>query len=140
MFKLIKKIISNFLEKKEFIRGEINLNNRKGSLHKAWGHIFSNHLEGDYIEFGVYEGESFKNSIKIYLEFKSWLKNQIKSDEPWRVKVSEQSVLNKPIIFHGLDTFEGMPKNRENNIIFDEGNFKASKESVEKKIDFHLQL
>ena len=75
------------------------------------------------------------DSIKIYLEFKSWLKNQIKSDEPWRVKVSEQSVLNKPIIFHGLDTFEGMPKNRENNTIFAEGNFKASKESVEKKIE-----
>ena len=42
---------------------------------------------------------------------------------------------NKPIIFHGLDTFEGMPKNRENNTIFAEGNFKASKESVEKKIE-----
>tara|TARA_B110000438_G_scaffold292293_1_gene330433 strand:+ start:810 stop:1553 length:744 start_codon:yes stop_codon:yes gene_type:complete len=134
MFTFIKKIIANFLEKKQFIRGEINLNNRKGSLHKAWGHVFSNHLEGDYIEFGVYEGESFKDSIKIYLEFKSWLKNQLKSGEAWRIKVSKQSVLNKPIIFHGLDTFEGMPKNAENNVIFDEGNFKASEEYVKTKL------
>ena len=65
MFKFIKKFISIFLQKKQFIRGEINLNDRKGSLHKAWGHIFSNHLDGDYVEFGVYQGASFFNSIKI---------------------------------------------------------------------------
>ena len=130
MFKFIRKFISIFLKKKQFIRGEINLNDRKGSLHKAWGHIFSNHLDGDYVEFGVYQGDSLFNSIEIYLEFKNWLKLQLNSKEKWRVKISEQSPLNKKIIFHGLDTFEGIPKNRENNISFSEGNFKASEEFV----------
>ena len=32
-------------------------------LHKCWGHIFSNHLLGDYVEFGVYKGDTLIQSV-----------------------------------------------------------------------------
>ena len=30
------------------------------------GGIFSNHIEGDYVEFGVYKGESAVSAIESY--------------------------------------------------------------------------
>ena len=130
----MKKIFKTLFEKKQFVRGNINLNTRKGALHKSWGHIFSNHLFGDYVEFGVYKGESFIDSINMYLEFKSWLKSQFTSDEEWRIKVAKNSKLNEEIFFHGLDTFEGMPDNKENSYVFKKNAFFAKEEIVKNKL------
>ena len=122
MITLIKQYIKNLFTKRQFVLGDINLNSRKGAIHKAWGHIFSNHLFGDYVEFGIYKGETFFNSISIFKEFKSWLKKEKYSEETWRRNVSEKSVLHQKF-FHALDTFEGMPDNNENNFIYEQGNF-----------------
>tara|TARA_A100001011_G_C14256113_1_gene820171 strand:- start:680 stop:1426 length:747 start_codon:yes stop_codon:yes gene_type:complete len=135
MISIFKQYVKNIFLKKQFIIGDLNLNTRKGALHKSWGHVFSNHLNGDYVEFGVYKGESFIDSIKTFLEFKTWLKKEIKSNENWRAKVSSQSKLHNKIYFHALDTFEGMPKNNEDNFIFGEGNFKASEKILKDKIN-----
>ncbi len=130
MIKIMKKIIKDFLEKYKFVRGDINLNSRAGALHKCWGHIFSNHLFGDYVEFGVYHGDSFLESIKQFKQFKKWLENQKNSSETWRVQVAINSPLNQAVYFHGLDTFEGMPKNDEKNFIFHEKSYLSSHEKV----------
>ena len=61
--------------------GSLNKNNREGALHKAWGHVFSNHLIGDYVEFGVYKGDSFVESHKQYSNFRKWLASQTTSRE-----------------------------------------------------------
>jgi len=81
----MKKIIRDFLARYKFVRGDINLNSRTGALHKCWGHIFSNHLFGDYVEFGVYHGNRFLESIKQFEQFKKYLENQKNSNEAWRV-------------------------------------------------------
>ena len=52
---MLKKFIKNKLDNYSFVRGDINLNDRNGMLHRVWGYVFSNHLFGDYIEFGVYK-------------------------------------------------------------------------------------
>ena len=39
---------------------------RNHALHMAWGHIFSNHLRGDYWEFGVYRGDSMLISFNQF--------------------------------------------------------------------------
>ena len=129
-----KKTIKNLLEKLSINRGDINLNTRKGAFHKAWGYIFSNHIVGDYIEFGVYKGDSFYNSIIVYLKFRQWFVNEFNSKENWRVNLARKSPLNQLSRFHGLDTFEGMPENNEKNIIFEKGNFNSNIENVNKKI------
>ena len=120
---MLKKIINKFLLNYKFVRGDINLNSKAGALHKAWGHIFTNHLLGDYIEFGVYKGESFRISIEQYISFKSWLEDQKLVSEKWRNNLAKNSPLNKKIIFHGLDTFSGMPSNEEDNLVFNKNNF-----------------
>ena len=104
-------------------------------MHKAWGQIFSNHLYGDYVEFGIYKGESFLNSLEVFLEFKNWLKKQKNSNEAWRINIAKESPLNDTVFFHALDTFVGMPQNKENNFIYKEGNFGYSYEYFKKKLN-----
>lgn len=140
----MKKIIKNILNNYKFIRGDINQNNREGALHKCWGHIFTNHLLGDYVEFGIYHGDSFVESIKQFEQFKKWLENQKSSSEKWRAEIALKSPLNNEIYFHGLDTFEGMPDNNENNLVFHKKSFQSSYEKVFERIkkanfkDFYL--
>ena len=131
----MKRILKYFLEKYKFVRGDLNLNNRTGMLHKCWGHIFSNHLLGDYVEFGVYKGDTLAQSVLQYQQFKTWLENQKNDKEKWRNKVALSSPLNKNIFFHGLDTFQGMPENNEKFFVFDKGNFEASFDDVNKRLN-----
>ena len=63
---MIKSFLKKILDRMRIVSGTINLNDRRGALHKAWGHIFSNHLLGDYVEFGVYYGDSL-NKSKFFL-------------------------------------------------------------------------
>jgi len=122
---MLKNLLKKILGMMRIVSGTINFNDRRGALHKAWGHIFSNHLLGDYVEFGVYNGDSLIKSIVEFNYFKKWLENQKKSSEVWRQEVAKKSLLNKEIFFHGLDTFTGMPDNDEQNYIFKEGTFKS---------------
>ena len=131
---LIKIIIKKILEKLGIVYGTLNLNDRRGALHKAWGHIFSNHLFGDYVEFGVYQGDSISKSIIEFHYFKKWLEKEKKSKELWRQDVAEKSLLNNKIFFHGLDTFAGMPENEEKNYIFKKGTYLADYEAVQDKL------
>jgi hypothetical protein len=100
----------------------------------AWGHISNNHLRGDYWEFGVYKGDSMLISWKEYQKFRYWNESQLKSDEPWRVKLAKDYLSYEPK-FIGFDTFLGLPANNENNSNFNEGNFAASLKSVQLKLE-----
>ena len=117
---IIKKLINHILDKLSLIRGNINLNDVSGALHKSWGHIFNNNLHGFYIELGVYKGNSAIKSLNNFNQMKIWFNQQKKSDEHWRREIANSSPLNQIINFHFLDTFEGMPANNENNISFAE--------------------
>lgn len=127
---MLKNLIRGILKRGNFVRGPINLNDREGGLHKIWGHVFSNHLYGDYVEFGVYNGESFLNSIQQYKIFMNWLESQKQSNEQWRRDVANSSPLNENILFHGLDTFSGMPQNNEENFTFAKGTFLSDYDNV----------
>jgi O-methyltransferase len=107
---------------------------RNHALHMAWGHIFNNHLRGDYWEFGVYKGDSTLISWTQYQKFKSWNQSQLKSDEQWRVKLAQEYSAWEPK-FIGFDTFFGLPANNEKNSSFDEGNFASSLEFVKSKLE-----
>jgi len=81
--------IKKLLEPREFvIVGSLDKNSQEGALYRAWGHAFSNHLIGDYVEFGVYKVDSFVESYKQYFIFNKWLISQTKSTENWRRKVA----------------------------------------------------
>tara|TARA_B100000963_G_C22615603_1_gene667170 strand:+ start:455 stop:1213 length:759 start_codon:yes stop_codon:yes gene_type:complete len=136
MKKIIKKIFGKYIKNLKIIRGDLNLNTRRGALHKAWGYIFSNHIIGDYVEFGVYQGSSMIDAIETYNEFKDWLINETSSDEMWRRNVAvESDLLKNNSIFHGLDTFEGMPQNDEKHLAFKKGNFLSNFDEVKSKMD-----
>lgn len=130
----MKKTILSIIEKLKIIRGNVNRNDRFSALYRAWGHVFSNNMYGDYVEFGVYRGDSVIFSLQAHYEFMKWLNNQKKSDEGWRKKVSNKSPLNKLPQFHCLDTFGGMPNNKEGEIQFHSQSFTTSLELVKKKV------
>jgi len=130
---MIAKYIKSFFERRGFVLGgELNKNDRAGALHRAWGHVFTNHIQGDYVEFGVYQGGSFVESYKQYKIFDRWLQGQLASPEEWRRTVAQRYSSHKTH-FHGLDTFAGMPENAEGNATFAEGTYVASHAAVREK-------
>lgn len=76
-------------------------------------YVFSNHLEGDYVEFGVYKGDGIVASLSCHREFIGWLDEQKKVDEAWRRRIANESLLNNYPSFHCLDTYSSMPENNE---------------------------
>ncbi len=131
---ILKSIIKNLLSTLNVVRGNIHRNDRQGALYRAWGHIFSNHLPGDYVEFGVYTGGGVIASLTNYGEFKKWLELEKVSKENWRRKLASQSKLNSPPTFHCLDTFTGMPENDERNPSFAAGTFNSNYDEIKKRI------
>lgn len=127
-------IISKILKFSSFNRGPLHRNDRVGALHRAWGHVFTNHLVGDYFEFGVYQGTSFVSSIEQCRVFRAWLESQLNSKEVWRREVAKNYFNNPPPKFFGLDTFEGMPLNDEGNMTFDAGTFVSDFDSVNSNV------
>ncbi|MDG2348175.1 MAG: TylF/MycF/NovP-related O-methyltransferase, partial [Gammaproteobacteria bacterium] len=117
-----------------------NRNDRYGALIRAWGYVFSNHLSGDYVEFGVYQGLSVKLSMDAYKNFSSWLKSQHSSSDKWRNDVAKSSPLNKLPTFHCLDTFSGMPENDEQNYSFKKGSYHGELEQVKKFLNKYNSL
>tara|TARA_R110000868_G_scaffold153644_10_gene379178 strand:+ start:11404 stop:12126 length:723 start_codon:yes stop_codon:yes gene_type:complete len=129
---VIKRYVREMFVEHGILIGDVHKNCRHGALHKAWGHVFTNHLRGEYVEFGVYHGGSFLESYAQFKKFKSWLSVQTKHEEEWRRKVASSYVDYRPE-FIGLDSFEGMPENDEDNHTFSKGTFLSSYDSVESK-------
>ena len=100
----------------------LNRNDREGALHRAWGHVITSQIRGAYYEFGVYRGDTFRASQRIYQGYYQWQQEQLQSDESWRRKVAED--YSKYFHhFYAFDTFGGMPENDEGNITFSAGTF-----------------
>ena len=80
MKRLVKEIINGLADKVfqrlGLLRGNIHRGDRYAALHLAWGHVFSNLIEGDYVEFGVYSGNGAVASILNYSEFGKWVDSQ----------------------------------------------------------------
>ena len=128
---MLKNLIVGALTRLQVVRGDVNRNDRAGAFHRAWGYVFTNHLVGDYYEFGVYKGDGLTASYEAYTKFLAWLRGQTHSDEPWRRALAEPYLGEHPARFFGMDTFEGIPANAERSRIFDAGTFASGRESVE---------
>lgn len=126
----LSQSLQKLLERGGFVRGALNRNDRAGALHRAWGHVFTSHIDGDYVEFGVYKGDSFIESFRQHARFARWLQGQMNSTEEWRRSVAG-NFIGSSAHFHGLDTFSGMPANSERNPTFAQGTFLASRNEVE---------
>ena len=130
---MLAKHIRAFFKRRGFVPGgNLNRNDRAGALHHAWGQIFTNHISGDYVGFGVYQGDSFVESFEQYKICTRWLKGQLVSPEEW-LRTVAQRYGKQQAHFHGLDTFAGMPQNSEGNATFAGGTYLASHAAVRAK-------
>jgi len=96
--------------------------NRVGALAKAFEFIYKSEIDGDYHEYGVYQGVSIARALRENLS--------------WQRKSNRNHVKN----FFGFDSFQGLPIFTENDRladykIFHEGQFSdTSTDIVRKKI------
>lgn len=67
--KFLKIFILKIINRLHLVRGDANKNDRSGGIFRAWGYIFTNHLQGEYLEFGVYKGEGAVSSLNSYQTF-----------------------------------------------------------------------
>lgn len=126
---MLRKLFSEALSRSGLLRGDLNRNDRAGALHRAWGHVFTNQIAGDYLEFGVYHGDSFIESYRQYSTFRRWQQGQLTATEEWRRQVAKDYARTS-VHFHGFDTFNGIPLNDEGNRTYAGGTFKADYTSV----------
>ncbi len=97
----IKKYISRFFKKRSAYP------EKKFNLHYAIGFAVANNIEGDYLEFGVFKGESFIYAYKHYNKmFANYRKTQ---------KVHSR-FLDHKIRFFAFDSFEGLPDSDDKDI------------------------
>ena len=104
-----------------------NRNDREGALHRSWGHVFTSQIKGAYYEFGVYRGDTFRASYRVYQDYSRWAQSQLSSPEPWRSR-GFADYAGYCHQFYAFDTFQGIPENDEENITFAEGAFSCSLE------------
>ena len=132
LLQIPRTFLKKGLERADFVRGGINRNDIFGALYRAWGYVFTNHLYGDYIEFGVYTGDSLCESFNAYKPHKKWLTHELKNKEIWRRELAQKYVTWEPN-FHGFDTFDGMPPNDEDKRFFVQGSYKSAIDNVIKR-------
>lgn len=109
---------------RDYLLPPMHRSDRMGALYRAWGHVFTNYIRGAYYEFGVYRGDSFRASWRMYQMYARWVQTQLESPERWRREVI-RDFAPYPHEFYAFDTFEGMPVNQENNPSFAAGTFAA---------------
>lgn len=88
--------------------------------------VITNRLAGGYYEFGVYKGESFRESYRIHQGYVTWHRTQTQSPEMWRRQIRWE--VNHH--FYAFDTFAGMPANTEENEVYAQGSFLSSLDEV----------
>jgi O-methyltransferase len=110
------------------IKQSLHRNDALGALHRAWAYVHATQLIGDYYEFGVYRGTSLANSWLSYRYFRRRLEKSV--DLPFARKGTLLDFLSQKPVFHGFDTFSGMPENNEGEDTLAPGSFAASRADV----------
>jgi hypothetical protein len=91
------------------------------AIKKAFYFAFLEHIEGDYLEFGTFEGTSLIAAFESDLNFRT-------TDTPGRT-------------FWGFDSFEGFKyfNERDRHPFFKEGEFASSYEQTRRRLEKHFK-
>lgn len=102
-------------------------NDRVGALWRAWQHVFTSQIEGAYYEMGVYRGDTFRESHRLWRDAWEFQQAEARSAEAWRRERAEMYAG----VVHGLyafDTFTGLPDRPTGGAIMAAGAFACSLE------------
>lgn len=130
LFKLIRKLLSKIIIKDLINPSNINL---------ASNYIYTQDIEGDYLEFGCFRGESFIESyFNINKSEKFWMSENRKK-KAFTNNYDELPIYKKNYNrrFLAFDSFAGLPKPKKidsDHPLFREGRYDCSKEEFIKII------
>lgn len=131
--KKILKFLSNIVS--PIINRNFILKRNFQPIYLAADFIFSENIDGDYLEFGVFKGDSFIEAYEVCEKAKKW--NSIKFNQlAFESKKNahenfEKLTIKKNIRYFAFDSFEGLPKEKNEDSKhsrFHEGRFKSSKD------------
>ncbi|RMF96763.1 MAG: hypothetical protein D6734_03280 [Candidatus Schekmanbacteria bacterium] len=127
----LKRILYPFRKK----LGEFVINEKDTIFSKAGSFIAGNKIEGDYLEFGVYSGQSF--SLAYNLIRNSFLESFTPSIWNSEEDCEERKKLWNKMKFIAFDSFEGLPTPKGIDKLsadFKEGKYSNTKENFLKNI------
>ena len=95
----------------------------------AAAYVVKNQIEGDYLEFGVWKGNSFIEAYNQITDYSNRFYNI-------GVKSTGESNIFKDMKFHAFDSFEGLPEtqNPSNPVQYFPGNYSASEDLFRTRI------
>jgi len=88
---------------------ELPVNHKWNCLKTAISFIIANNIEGDYLEFGVFKGESFIYSYRYFKDVFSRYKRSA-------VSTAGEPFLSQSVRFFAFDSFSGLPETSDEGI------------------------
>lgn len=129
LLKILSRIIAPIINRNFVLKQNIQ------PIFLAADFVFSENIDGDYLEFGVFKGSSFIEAYEACETAKKWNKkkfNELSFENKQMAKDNFQSLDKKnDIRYFAFDSFQGLPKEKNNDSEhprFHEGRFKSSKE------------
>ena len=129
----ILKILSNLVN--PIINRNFVLKKNFQPIYLAADFVFSENIDGDYLEFGVFQGSSFIEAYKVCEDAKKWSSkrfNEFSFEKKETANLNFQRLnIKNDIRYFAFDSFEGLPKENKEDAKhprFHEGRFKSSKE------------
>ena len=130
--KKILKILSNLLN--PIVNRNFILKRNFQPIYLAGDFVFSENIDGDYLEFGVFKGDSFIEAYEVCENAKKWNSkkfNQLAFENKKNANDNfERLNVKKDMRYFAFDSFEGLPKETGEDgkhPRFHEGRFKSSK-------------
>ena len=129
LLKFLSKIINPIVNRDFVLRKNFQ------PIFLAADFVFSENIEGDYLEFGVCKGASFIEAYDACEEAKKWNSKKFNEQSFENKKNANESfqriIVKNNIRYFAFDSFEGLPKENkddEEHPRFHEGRFKSSKQ------------
>jgi O-methyltransferase len=126
VLKPISTILTKFFFDIEVVKPQIKKIYWQESNAFKWAssYIIKNQIEGDYLEFGVWKGNSF---IEMYRQMK--INSKIFYETNEKKKPGKIKNIFKDMRFHAFDSFEGLPEsNLQKPIQYFSGNYSAEED------------
>ena len=135
--KNLAKIVKPYLPHPKSLNYKQPAPNTKSLISKAARFVACEMIEGDYMEFGVYQGTSY---INAYHALKQQFENRISLKVGGQVENSHQSkrkAIWENMRFIAFDSFQGLPSLEDQDLgtnDFDEGMYACSLDQFQKNI------
>lgn len=130
----IRRLLTKIIVEPEALRGHVvkQIWEENNAFRWAAAYIVKNQISGDYLEFGVWKGNSF---VEMYRQITQYSEMFFRMGGGKKIKNPENSF--EKIRYHAFDSFDGLPqtKNPDSPVQYFKGNYKAEENVFRERIE-----